>query len=262
MEKNKIQNKLDMSKRSKAIYYAIYVISLYALKFGINGTIYDVSIWFIDTIFFWILKQYIVAIKGVLVSKKQKNDTKSKSTKRKLTLNVLLNSIKIYGTKKFISFVLVSLIPILMFIFLVFVGFKVNYKANIDEFEKIVSSKCTLVTDNIHNLENISKILVTDEKVCGYEIGFIVTSDRDETTYQTMLKYIKYEITPYVPGGREYNMFRKEYTTIDSYHYKSIYKKGNNIVYAIAPMDKKDDALWIIRELGYTSIPSFDNIFN
>ena len=243
--------------RLDIILCIIYAITLYVLNFRLVGTIYDAVIWIVVTLFFKNLKAYIGAIKYFVDNKKKKNNKSNK----KYSISVVLKAIKLYGIKEFISLVMVFFVPLSMFIFLVFVGIKVNYKADIDEFEKIVSSKCPLIKDNIHNLENVNKILITDENICGYEIGFIIVPDGDEKTYQTMLNYIKYEIKPYIPGGIESNLFNKEYSSA-SEHYKSIYKHGNNIVYAIAPMDKKDEASWIIRELGYTSIPSFENIFN
>ena len=259
-ERKKVQSEIKWSKKDNIIYWLIAGLSLRVLKFG-WATTYDLTILIIDLLFFIILMPYVIAIKTLLVSKKMKKETKNKN-KSRLSFKAISKAINIYGRKKFIKFIVMLLIPIILFIFLLFVVIKINYKANINKFEEIVSTKCPLISDNIHNLENVKETLTTDINICGYEIGFIIINKGDTTTYPKMLNYIKYETTPYVPGGRSYNLFHKEYTTIDSYHYKSIYKNGNNIVYAIAPMDKKDEALWLIRELGYTSIPSFDNIFN
>ena len=240
------------------IFIVIYFLSLDILKFGLNGTVYDLVIFIIDSAFFAIMSMYIIGIVGYFKAKTT-GESKNSKVEKHISLRTIFNTIMASKNKKAIKYLLLLILQIPVFIFLVYVGFKVNYKADIKEFKNVVTPKCSLISDDIHDLKNINQYLVTDTKTCEYEIGFIVTSDGNDTIYLKMLDFIK---RGNVFKGKQRGLFDKEYTTTQMNQYKTIYKHGNNIVYAVAPYDKKNEVLEIIRRLGYTSTPSFDTIFS
>lgn len=248
MKKNKIY---------RFIFIVMYFLSLDILKFGLNGTVYDLVIFIIDSIFFAIMSIYIIGIVGYFKSKPKKD--KKQNKEKHVSLRNIINAIKMTKNKKTVTYLLLLILQIPVFAFLIYVGFKVNYKADIEEFEALVTAKCPLINDNIHNLDNINRYLVTDTESCEYEIGFIETIDNDNTVYLKMLEYIK---RGNVFKGRQRGLIDKEYTTTQMNQYKTLYKHGNKIVYAIAPYEKKNEVLETIQKLGYTSIPSFETIFS
>lgn len=192
---------------------------------------------------------------------KKENNNNTKITKKHVSFSSLFNAAKKIGLKKVIIYILVFLLQIPTFIFIIYVAYRLNYKASINEFKEIVSSKCPLSNNNIYNLDNINDFLVTNKDTCEYEMGFIITTTEDKTVYPKMLELIKNGSGSFIPG-RRYGLIDKEYIAVGMNHYKAIYKHGNSIVYVIAPYDKKNEVIEILQRLGYTSIPSFKIIFS